>query len=283
VIYRKRGHVLRYEHGHVVRCVESGEAFEDGGVFRSQPFPSPHEPLPPLRGEGEEVVDAINAMVVPPLVIERLIVSEGYAQHECDDIRWSETTRRVHVAVAHTKRPLRVIVDLADFELDDVTRAVEALLRAGEEREIPARVRLAANLGAAVLPSLIGTDVVEIWQTGAEHDGNGQRVLEQRVVAHPWPNVFRPSYRMRPVRMPLHLRAFAQSNDIDRDAPLAVALTAPVVGNVLHTLCVGEGAVYPASFAIERVEAVAGDTRWYPYAAGSFGAEMMCTRITPDR
>ncbi len=283
MIYRKRGHVIRHEHDHVVRSFECGEAFEDGAVFRSRPCPSPAAPLPALRGEGEEVVNAIQALVKPPLIIERMIVIEGYAQHECDDVCWSETTRRVHVAVAHTKRPLRVIVDLADFELDDVTRAVEALLRAGDERDTPAHIRLAANVGAAVLPSFVGTEVVDIWQTAAEHDGNGQRVLEQRVVAPPWPNVFRPSYRMRPVRMPLHLRAVARSNEIDRDAPLAVALTAPVAGNVLHALCVSEGAVFPASFAIERVEAVVATKRWYPYAAGSFGAEMMCTRITPDR
>jgi len=283
VIYRKRGHVVRYEHGHVVRCVESGEAVEDGSVFWSRPSPSPLAPLPALRGEGDDVVAAIEAMVRGPLFIERMIVSEGYAQHECDDICWSETTRRVHVAIAHRERALRVIIDLADFVLDDVTRAVEALLLAGAEREAPPRIRLAANVGAALLPSLIGTDVVDIWQSAADHDGNGQRVLEQRIATPPWPNVFRPSYRFRPVRMPLHLRASARSNEIDRELPLAVALTAPVAGNVLHALCVSEGAVYPASFAIERVEAVNVTPRWYPYAAGAFGAEMMCTRITPDR
>jgi hypothetical protein len=244
---------------------------DDGHVFRAYPSPSSLAPLPAGRGEGDGVVARIAELVAPPLAIERLIVTEGYAEHECNDIRWSESTKRVHVSIAH--RGLRVIVDLADFDLADVHRAVDALARAGDERPKPERVRLAPNLAAALLPSLVGTKVVELWQSAAEHDGNGLPVLEQRLMTAPWPNWFRPSYRTRPVRMPLHLRAVG-SEEI-AEAPEAVALLAPVAGNVLHVLCVDGNEVFPTTIAVERVLAARPTNRWYPYGAGSFGAEML--------
>ena len=273
MIYRKRGRVARYEHGFVIRSVEAGEAVDDGPVFRAYPSPAPPAPLPALRGEGDDVLRRIESLVAAPLAIERLIVSEGVAEHECGDVRWTEETQRVHVAIAH--RELRAIVDLADFDLGDVRRAIDALSRVSEERPAPARVRLAPNVAAALLPSLVGTNVVELWQSSAEHDGKGLPVIEQRLTSAPWPNWYRPSYRTRPVRMPLHLRAVAASDDIDSSAPEAVALLAPVAGNVLHVLCVDGDVVFPTTIAVERVLAARPADRWYPYAGGSFGAEML--------
>jgi len=136
-------------------------------------------------------------------------------------------------------------------------------------------VRLAPNVAAALLPSLVGTNVVELWQSAAGHDGKGLPVIDQKLTAGPWPNWFRPSYRTRPVRMPLHLRAVAASDNIDNSVPEAIALLAPVAGNVLHVLCVDGDAVFPTTVAVERVLAARPSDRWYPYGAGSFGAEML--------
>lgn len=267
MIYRKRGSVVRWEHGFVVRAVESGEAVEEGNVFRASP--SPVAALPAPRGEGDEVVARISAMGD----VERLIVSEGIAEHECDGVRWTEQTRRVHVAFRH--RHLRVLVDLADFDLDDAQRAADALARVRGERARPERVRLAPNVAAALLPSLAGTDVVELWQSAAEHDGKGLPVVEQRLTNAPWPNWWRPSYRSRPVRMPLHLRAISPDHNINYSVPEAVALLAPVAGNVLQVICVDGDDAFTTTIAVERVLAVKPTPRWYPYAAGSFGAEML--------
>jgi len=270
-VYRKRGRVIRYEHGHVIRSVESGEAVDDGRVFRAMPIALPT--LPEFVSEGATIVREIEAMVAAPLEIERLIVVEGVSEHECGDVRWSENTKRVHVSVAH--RALRVIVDLADFDLADLRHAVDALARAGAERDAPKRVRLAQNVSAALLPSVVGTNVVDVWQSAADHDGKGLPVEEQRLTNPPWPNWFRPSYRIAPVRMPLHLRAVASSEDIDAELPEAVALLSPVAGNVLHVLCSDGGLVYPTTVTVERVLAAKSATRWYPYGAGSFGAELL--------
>jgi hypothetical protein len=259
VIYRKRGTVIRYENGFIVRSTEAGEAIDDG-TFRCAPIDA--EPLALANSEVADIARRIEAIAD----VERLIVSEGIAEHECDGIRWTEQTKRVHVAFK--RGAMRAIVDLADFELDDVQRAADVLARASDERERPERVRLAPNIGAALLPSLIGT--IELWQSAAEHDGKGLPVIEQKLTNPPWPNWWRPSYRTRPVRMPLHIRALDGGEM--HDAPRAVALLAPVAGNVLHVL-LEDGVA--TTIAVEQVLAVRNTNRWYPYAAGSFGAELL--------
>lgn len=258
MIYRKRGSVVRYENGFIVRSSEAGEAI-DNGEFRCAPIEA--EPLAFPTTEVEAIARRITAMGN----VERLIVSEGIAEHECDGIRWTEQTKRVHVSF--TRGALRVLVDLADFELDDVQRAADALAQSGRDVRSP-RVRLAPNLGAALLPSLIGK--IELWQSKADHDGKGLPVLEQKLTGPPWPNWWRPSYRTRPVRMPLNLRA-VDSGEME-DAPRAVALLAPVAGNVLHVLSDTGDAM---TIAVETVLAVRTTNRWYPYAGGSFGAELL--------
>ena len=273
-LYRKRGSVVRYEDGHLIHSVEAGEAIDDGKVFRAKPIAVKGAPWFPAD-HVQTIAQRIKWSITPSQEIERLIIAQGNAEHLCGDVRWSESTTRVHLAIVNRRRGLRVLVDLADYDLSDIDLADDALARAGSERYVPARVRLAPNVAAALLPSLVGTNVVELWQSAAEHDGKGLAVIEQRVTAPPWPNWFRPSYRTRPVRMPLHLRAAATANTINDDVPRAVALLAPVAGNVLHVLCVDGDDVFPTTIAVERVLASGSPTRWYPYGGGSFGAEML--------
>jgi phage FluMu protein gp41 len=53
-------------------------------------------------------------------------------------------------------------------------------------------------------------------------------------------------------------------------------LLAPIAGTNLRVLCIGGGDVFPAELNAERIAAVSsGEPVWYPYAAGSFGVEMM--------
>jgi len=217
---------------------------------------------------------------------ERLIVSHGIAEHECNGVRWQEETRRIHVSL--TKKGIRVLIDRADFDLDPIERIARALGRSGAERDAPQRIRLAPNVAAALLPSLVGVAPpnVELWQTGGGFDGNGEEIHDFRVApATPpassgttgatWPNVFRPSYRFRPIRVPLNLRLECQVDLIDRDIPEAIALLAPVAGLILRVLVVDGRRVYPATIRVTRIDAVAGERTWYPYGAGAFGSEIM--------
>jgi hypothetical protein len=268
-IYRKRGRTVRYESGRLVRIAEAGEAVEENGAFACRPLgevPSVDEPDagPVLKAARE-----IEALASHPLSIERLLVSYGLAEHEMDGRRWSESIRRIHVAM--TSGRLRALVDRSDFDLGPVRLIAEALPRAGARRDPPARLRLAPHVTAALLPALVGT--MPMIQCAAGHDGKGYPVEEARVALPPWPNWYRPSYRVRPVRAPLHLRAAAGEAAIDPRLPRAIALLAPVTGPSIDVLCVDGPAVYPTTFRAGRIEAVSGELTWFPYGAGALGCE----------
>jgi hypothetical protein len=265
MIYRKRGCAARWEHGRVVVVREAGEAIEERGVFEVRP----------IAGELEAPLDDVTtiAKTFRNLKTERLVISHGVAEHECNGVRWREETRRLHMAITHKHH--RLLIDQAAFDSDDVERIAAPLLRIGAERDAPPRIRLAPNVTAALLPHLVGVAPpnVRLMQSGGGLDGNGEEIRE--TAGPPWPNVFRPSYRIRPVRMPLNLRLECDVDFIDRDVPEAVALLAPVAGLMLRVLVVDRHRVYPSTIRVNRIDAVGRDRAWYPYGAGAFGSEIM--------
>lgn len=264
MIYRKHGRVVRWENGVVVRVEERGMAIEDGEVFRCEPERHDDFDLP---------MQAPPALDVSHLPIERLILTEGESHHQYGERRWTERTRRMHVSLVHG--PLRVLLDRGDFEMAEVER-IAALLRkaVATERPAPPRLRLAPNVAAALLPALVGLAPpnVRLLQSAGGVDGYGEEIVE---AARDWPNFYRPSYRVRPVRMPHNLRLECDVTEIDASRPLAVALLAPVENLVLRVLIDDGASVFPSSVRVVRIDAVAAQRTWYPYAAGSFGAEMM--------
>jgi hypothetical protein len=265
-VYRKRGRVVRREHGHLVRVDEAGEAVENGETFSVAPLETTTR-LPEIdAAEVERVARSIEDMVRPPLSLERLIVLHGEAEHEFDGIAWRETSRRVHLSIA--RPPIRAIVDLADFSLDVIARVIDALGRP-PKRSAPKHVRLAPNVGAALLPFLIGTESLE--QAPAPHDGKGKPIERRRLgKSHP-ANWFRPSYRARPVRAWFHLRA-VRRGEVDRQLPEGIALLAPIANREIEVLCADGAAI---TVDISHIAAIAPTETWYPFAAGAFGAEIM--------
>jgi hypothetical protein len=108
-----------------------------------------------------------------------------------------------------------------------------------------------------------------LLQSVGSIDGYGQRVEENSI------NFYRPSYRMRPVRMPFDLRLECAVTEIERERPVAIALLGPVESLVLPVLIRDGERVYPARVRVSRIDAVGTARTWYPYGAGSFGAELM--------
>ncbi len=269
MIYRKRGSVARWENGTLVRVTESGVAIEEGELFECYPERSERFAEPSMR-RVVEIAEAIQSMV-RSVTIERLIVSDGIAEHECSGRTWSEESLRVHVALVH--QSTRVLID----RLEDVSRVADALARLTPERHAPPLLRLAPNVTAALLPALVGLAPpnVTLRQTGGGIDGKGNDIEETRIESEPWPNWYRPSYRVRPVPMPLNLRIECDVTEIDGDRPVAIAPLAPVDGLVLRVLVDDGTSAYPASVRIARIDAVARERVWYPYGGGSFGAELM--------
>ena len=274
-VYRKYGRTSRYENGTVVSIEEAGEAIEDAQTFTCRPIARSVD-LPPIDAAAiEGAVSEIHSIIRAPLSIERLIVSEGVAEHQFADRRWRETTRRVHIAI--TFRGLRALVDLGDFDLDVIRVVADKLPRANTERSTPSRITLAPNVTAALLPALVNVvpPNVRLTQSAGGFDGKGQPVEMCDVSKGQWPNWYRPSYRIRPIRAPFSLRATCDVTQIDEDLPRAIALLAPVERLSLSALCVHGQNVFPATVRIARIDAVSVASRWYPYGAGSFGTEMM--------
>lgn len=259
-VYRKRGRTLRYEHGRVIEVIESGIAIEDGVLFTCRPEPAEAPPL-----------DVQFPLIQVPH-IERLLLVEGVAEHECNGVAWSEHTRRLHIALA--REQLRVLIDLASFDLAFVERIAEAFARCEGIRPAPPRLRLAPNVAAAFLPSMIGIAPpnLHLVQTAGGYDGKGERI-EERPASQPY--WYRPSYRVRPVRAAVNLTARCDVTLIDEDRPRAIALLAPVDGLTLRVLVEDGRRVYASEVLVARIDAIAEPATFYPYAAGSFGAEMM--------
>ena len=273
-VYRKFGRTLRYEHGVIVRAVEAGEAVDDGQLFRCAPIPRTVD-LPQIDdGRLTRVVDEIRSVVTRPLAIERLVVTDGIAEHQVGGRVWREETWRVHLSI--TRGAIRAVLDLGE-SLDDIAMIAAAMRNAGKERETPPRIALAPNVAAALLPSLVGIAPpnIQLWQTAGGLDGKGEPVETKELRGAPWPNWYRPSYRVRATRTPFHLRATCAVTEIEAGLPRAIALLAPPENLLLNVLCVDGGEVFPARVRVARIDAIAAECRWYPYAAGSFGAEMM--------
>lgn len=276
--YRKRGRVVRLENGYLVDSSESGMAIEDGESFSCEPAEG--EPLAPIHPAGirkvaQDIEDAVASTCVH---IERLIVSEGVAEHELGERRWNERIARVHLSLVY--EGLRALIDLGAERVDallsgDIAGIARALASADEERDPPPRLRLAPPVVAAALPHLgtvSGARILQ-WPAGDRRDGKGNRV--ERASGEPWPNWFRPSYRTPPARMPFDLRLQSASSEVPAAAPRAIALLQPPEGPVLRVLCVDGEAAFPATVTIRNVLAVAGPQIWYPYGAGAWGSETL--------
>jgi len=254
--YRKRGSVVRREGSVLLRVKESGEAIDDGATFITRPINGDIDDV-----DAQAVIDVAERLT--KLNPERLIVTDGIAHHECDGRTWSESSRRIHLALTHQR--MRTLIDHADFEqLEDIEQIARALKNVKDERNV--RVRLAPAVTAALLPSLI--DKIEIEQLAAPHDGRGN-AIEKRDAKPPPPNVFRPTYRQRPIAMPFNLAA-KPFGVIDETAPLAIAIV-----NGAQLLCINDDDAFLTPLKLSRITAVSDPVRWYPYAAGSFGAWMM--------
>ncbi len=276
-VYRKRGRVVRYENGTVVRVDEAGEAREIGAEFWAEPA------FLPAREEGEELgADECEAAVRDGsrsaleltrqygVTLERIVVSEGIVEHELGARRWQERFRRVHLSLARGSH--RALLDLSDFEEEIVAEVARGLASLRGERVLT-RVLLAPNVTAALLPALAGA--IDLEQMPADHDGYGEPIERRAVaVAAAPPNWYRPSYRIRPVRAWHNVRAIP-FGVLDHAAPRALALLAPPEKGVLHVLCRDGESAFAAAVDVTSIRAVGDALRWYPYAAGTYGAEML--------
>ncbi len=268
--YRKRGSIVRYENGVFVRVRESGEAVEDGMLFRCAPAPGGSDAPGVDDGELRRFVGRVQTASAD-VAIERLIVTEGQAIHEFAGRSWTEKTRRVHLSLV--KHDRRVLIDEDTYDTTAIDEIAPPFAKMGRERPAPPVLRLAPRVMAPLTRSLIGVvpPNVGLHQRAGGMDGKGNPILDS--VGPEWPNWYRPSYRLRPLRMAFNLVATCSVTEVNEDLPRAIALLAPPQGLVLDVLCVEGDEVYPTSLRIIRIDAISEPTRRYPYGPGVWAGE----------
>ena len=321
-IYRKIGTSLRYERRGsslaTVRSSEHGEAAISDGVFRAQTLNSS------LGGETIEWnLDAfhqrIEDAVHPSLAIERATLVEGVADHWWTDGEqertWSEKSARAHITVTNLIRRIRASCDLGaatseTIDLAPLSMMSDALCSYSTDAPPPGPsiVLLEAAVTAELLPRLLdsferGNSLREqpasLVRQGSHPefalDGTGAPIRAADILDEngsvSLPNVFRPSYRSRPIRAPFHLELTGGEKTAAVADLAAVAVLSPFIVNQrgiegsLLLQRIDRAGAFAATVSITIEDSfevfLAGESRqWFPVGAGSYGQRVVLRGVT---
>lgn len=277
-IYRKRGLTWRYENGSLIRVRESGVAIEEGDVFRCEPAYESADPEDVTNVDAASLLDCARELARiagDDVSLERVVLVEGFAEHEFGERSWSEHSQQLHVAL--TRGAERVLVDQSSLDCSVASDVVRVLgMFCGDESDAPARLLLAPTVAASLLAFALVQRVegLELVQGAGDFDAYGEAVVEWPVARQPWPNWWRPSYRTRPVRMPFNVRAVPHGT-LERELPRAVAVLGANRPGELRLLIDDGRRAFAAVLPRRPVLAVGEPQRPVPLGAGFIGAEMV--------
>lgn len=308
-IYRKDGWTTRLERtsGSEAWIVlsESGIAEMEGNSFSSWCTGQ----APPPRPQGSRVrflARQISNDVHAEAHISRLTITEGRADHYAEAVdgkkEWSESFGRIHLAV--DAGPLRMSIDRGGSSLSSVDPAeIRSLTSAlAGARTLPAskicNVRLAPAVTARIIRELVDAELLGGLGTGLQiaqrdhedypYDGWGRRtsetVLLEKTPGTARGGVYRPTYRLPPIVIPLHIRLEGPSNPLEI-AVRAIEILQPLVVRPdrlsAGLLCLDAqnqpfacGITTDPRGWLASIRSVGGDYRWFPYSAGAYGSEV---------
>lgn len=303
----------------ILQTAEHGEATIGDGVFRARTLSSTVEPVFLNPSTVEATSSAIDALIDPEVTLERATLLEGVADHWWTDgeseRRWVESNARAHVTILHPERRVRCAMSLGGAHLDQLdlnplAAAIQALT-APEWVTGPSElldVTLEPVVTAELWPALLGTidRLREFRRAGDEGlelrqgthpdfpvDGIGQTIqrgsLSEFDGPAAFPNVYRPSYRIRPVRSPFHLESAGLRRASVTPEARVVALVAgfsAAAGTLsLPALCtVGSGS-FTGTISmtleewLERMSVPDEESAWFPVGPGSHGRRVVVERI----
>lgn len=305
--YRKDGWTSRFERASGseawIVLSESGVAESKGSLFTASC--TGEAPIPRPQGSRVRFLARRISNDVPSGVrVIRLTITEGRADHRVEEAggkrEWSETFGRIHLAIA--AGPLRTSIDRGGSSLlaiDPAEIKGLGIFLAGcglpGERRI-STLRLSPPVTARILRSLVDSGSArrlppefQIVQTEHEDypfDGAGQPITrtilnDENPVP---PNAFRPTYRLPPVRLPLHIRLIGPARETSFDLraieilePLAISPDRFQAG----LLCVdtnGRAMAFGVSTTpgawLSRMRSAGKEYRWFPYSAGAYGNDI---------
>jgi len=305
--YEKWGTTVRWSRN---RTGESRLQLEEHGIATATDslFESHSLPLAPSGSSTISVeLPSIGLIAIEPFV-ERFVLTGGVATHQLEGggtrRSWTTNHQRLHLALRHGAHRVELHLGTNGDSLTAITdtiSATAAALASSDRLERTWRTPVVLEPGVAAgfwktiffspaSRSLLrsGLVVEQRPRHATEVDGNGQAVLSVDLSENERPpNVFRPSYRTPPVRLPLNLSVTHRRDRVE-GAIRAIAFTHPpelTLDGFLETgmLCVDavSGRSFRASVQIppgdfcERIEGISRDLIWYPEMAGIFGSDSL--------
>lgn len=309
--YRKDGWTSRFERSSGseawIVLSESGVAESDGTLFTAGC--TGEAPLPRPQGSRVRFLARRILNDIPSGArIFRLTITEGRADHRVEDADgrrdWSETFGRIHLAMAVD--PLRLAIDRGGASLLAIDageiKALGVLLVGAVPLRKPriSNIRLAPSVTARILRSLadIGSagrlppefQIVQTEHKDYPYDGLGHSIIRTALNADvPVPNAFRPTYRLPPVRLPLHVRLIGPTRETDFDLRAIEILEPFVIGpERLQTglLCLdSDGKAMACGVSttpgkwLSAMRSAAREYRWFPHSAGVYGNDIDMERV----
>jgi hypothetical protein len=284
-IYRKTGQTLRAEFSRgtlaLVSVSEHGLAIERNGLFTSRPEPSDIA-FEPLVDPGiSRIADDLKG----DPAVERFTILSGTAIHEVEGgNQWKESFGRIHLSMVNRENRIRVLLDLGAESLNRIDTTLIDRVRTALQQSLvnePApikSIRLLPHVAAA-LWAVTDSIAEQSTHPAFRFDGDGKEIQPAR--SAPWPNRFRPSYRVRPTPMPFHIRIPPRGKDS------AVAVTAHGVADPFRRdadaitgtlLCSTSSRTFLLPLSLEanfekRTAFVSDRMTWFPYHAGIWGSE----------
>lgn len=322
--YRKRGSTTRLERrgtlATILQTAEHGEATIGDGVFRARTISSAAEPEVLNQSAVQATGSAIEALIKPQLMLERATLLEGVADHWWTDgeseRRWVESNARAHVTILHPERRVRCSMSLGGarlemLDLGPLAAAVQALTasewmtRPSEILDVALEPVVTAELWPALLRMIDGhqearrqaNEGLEIRQgthPDFSIDGIGQ-TIQRRSLSEvdglaAFHNVFRPSYRIRPVRAPFHLESAGLRRASATPKLRVVAVLSGFSTNAgmlgIPVLCTAGSGSFTGTISmtleewLERLSVCDNEeSEWFPVGAGSHGRRVVVEGI----
>lgn len=303
----------------ILQTAEYGEATIGHGVFRARTLSSTAEPQVLDPSTVETSSTAIEALIEQEVMLERATLLEGIANHwwtdgECERT-WRESNARAQVTILHPERRIRCAMSLGGahlekLDLSPLAAAIEALT-APEWMPCPSElldVTLEPVVTAELWPALLGmidrlrekrrpgNEGLEIRQgthPDFSVDGIGQSIqrgsLSELNAPAAFPGVFRPSYRIRPVRAPFHLEsAGLRRASVTPELRVVAGLSGFSTGAgmlSLPVLCTAGPVSFTGTISmtleewLERMSVPDAESQWFPVGAGSHGRRVVIERV----
>lgn len=311
-LYTKRGATTRLEISRdsraLVESLESGEALSENGTLRSRSTLETVPLSPPDSEAAALFARTIEQLVVAPVELERLTLLAGITEQTFRDhgaaIGWSEEIARLHLTLLHRPTATRLSIDLGESSLQAIdvglVREVVSALASYEGK--PAldwrRLELSPLVSAELWPLLAHAPIhlpesVRIAQgahPGFARDGQGSfieplEITDSLARSGSWPNVYRPSYRGTPRRMPFHLTASGPRRDPGADLVAITSLGGFQLDELevrARLLCRGKNGAsllatvgMPLAELAGKIVSVSEDRIWMPNLAGSYGCRVV--------